>query len=139
MSTDVRPQDLAEEAVALVRRWLTEAKNYPVDPAAARLAGVLQDPHGLEFTVRFVEEVVRPADPRAPAKRLRDLGPTTPRSLAWPRSLVPLAGAPHASRPEWSFPSREKRCARWSPTSSSTPPTRDSAKRSRRSRPMTCA
>ena len=93
MSTDVRPQDLAEEAVALVRRWLTEAKNYPVDPAAARLAGVLQDPHGLEFTVRFVDEVVRPEDHRAAAKKLRELGAITPQFLGWLRSLVSLGGA----------------------------------------------
>src|SRR5699024_12083951 len=97
MSTDVRPQDLAEEAVALVRRWLTEAKNYPVDPAAARLAGVLQDPHGLEFTVRFVDEVVRPEDHRAAAKKLRELGAITPQFLGWLRSLVSLRSEEHTS------------------------------------------
>lgn len=92
MSTEVRPQDLADEAVALVRRWLAEAKRYPVDPAAARLAGVLQDPRGLEFTVRFVDEVVRPEDHRAAAKKLRELSDITPQFLGWLRSLVSLGG-----------------------------------------------
>ncbi len=38
---NVRPQQLAEEAIALVRRWLAEAAEIPADASAARLAGVL--------------------------------------------------------------------------------------------------
>ena len=37
-SSAVRPQDLADEAIALVRRWLSEAAGYPVDSSAALLA-----------------------------------------------------------------------------------------------------
>ena len=53
---------LATEAVALVRHWLTEAAKVPVDASAQQLAGVLKDPNGLEFTVGFVDGVVRPED-----------------------------------------------------------------------------
>ena len=59
---NVRPQQLADEAIALVRRWLAEAAEIPADASAARLAGVLKDPNGLDFTVGFVDGVVRPED-----------------------------------------------------------------------------
>ena len=58
----VQPGDLAEEAVTLVRRWLSEGAKVPVDAAAAQLAGVLKDPQGLDFTVGFVDGVIRPED-----------------------------------------------------------------------------
>ncbi|MFC9984902.1 hypothetical protein, partial [Microbacterium keratanolyticum] len=48
-STDL--SDLADDAVALVRQWLVESRKVPVDAAAERLAGVLRDPNGLDFTV----------------------------------------------------------------------------------------
>ena len=32
----IRPQDLAEDAVQLARRWVTEAATIPVDASAAR-------------------------------------------------------------------------------------------------------
>ncbi|MET0979108.1 MAG: hypothetical protein ABWX63_09845, partial [Paeniglutamicibacter terrestris] len=53
----VRPQDLADETIKLVRHWLTEGSKVPVDASAAQLAGVLKDPNGLDFTVGFVDGV----------------------------------------------------------------------------------
>ncbi|HRL79732.1 MAG TPA: hypothetical protein PLK46_05285, partial [Propioniciclava sp.] len=53
---------LVEEAIALVRRWLSEAESLPADPSGQRLAGVLKDAGGLDFTVGFVDGVVRPED-----------------------------------------------------------------------------
>ncbi|NLG44893.1 MAG: 1-pyrroline-5-carboxylate dehydrogenase, partial [Gordonia sp.] len=89
----VRPQDLADDAVALVQRWLAEAEQYPVDAAAARLTGVLSDPNGLEFTVGFVDGVVRPEDRKAAAKKLKSLAPLTPKFLPAPmRGAVSLGG-----------------------------------------------
>ncbi|GAB2552637.1 bifunctional proline dehydrogenase/L-glutamate gamma-semialdehyde dehydrogenase [Leucobacter ruminantium] len=95
MSTNaVRPQDLADQAVELVRRWLREAAEFPVDAAAARLAGVLRDPHGLDFTVGFVDGVVRPEDLGAAAKKLRELTPLTPKFLPAPmRGAIGIGGA----------------------------------------------
>ncbi|MFT4231954.1 MAG: proline dehydrogenase family protein [Leucobacter sp.] len=93
-STHVRPQDLAEDAIALVRRWLREAADHPADPSAERLAGVLKDPHGLDFTVGFVDGVVRPEDLSAAAKRLRELTPIAPKFLPTAmRGAIGLGGA----------------------------------------------
>lgn len=90
----VRPQDLADDAVALVQRWLREAAEIPADASAARLAGVLKDPNGLDFTVGFVDGVVRPEDLSAAAKKLHELTPLTPRFLpAAMRGAIGLGGA----------------------------------------------
>lgn len=76
--SEVAPADLADEAVALVRRWLAESRDEPVDAAATRLAGVLRDPNGLAFTVGFVDGVVRPEDLRVAAANLARLTPLVP-------------------------------------------------------------
>ena len=90
----VRPQDLAEEAIAQVRRWLDAAARIPVDPAAAQLAAVLKDPQGLEFTVGFVDGVVRPEDLSVAARKLRELAPKAPAFLPWPlRQAMQLGGS----------------------------------------------
>lgn len=86
-------ESLAEEAVTLVRRWLTQSRSYPVDAAARRLAGVLQDPHGLAFTVGFVDGVVRPEDPRVAARNLRELTDLVPAFLSWPLRAAIRIGA----------------------------------------------
>ncbi|MCI9858928.1 bifunctional proline dehydrogenase/L-glutamate gamma-semialdehyde dehydrogenase [Microbacterium proteolyticum] len=80
MSPDqlVAPAALADEAIALVRRWLAESREEPVDVSAERLAGVLRDPHGLDFTVGFVDGVVRPDDVRVAARNLAALTPLIP-------------------------------------------------------------
>lgn len=86
--------ELADDAVALVQRWLVESRDIPVDTAARRLAGVLRDENGLDFTVGFVDGVVRPEDLRVAAANLRDLAPLTPRFLPPPlRGLIRLGGA----------------------------------------------
>ncbi|MDQ1084993.1 MULTISPECIES: bifunctional proline dehydrogenase/L-glutamate gamma-semialdehyde dehydrogenase [Microbacterium] len=76
--TLVSPHDLADEAIALVQRWLVESRDEPVDVSAQRLAGVLRDPHGLDFTVGFVDGVVRPEDLRVAARNLAALTPLIP-------------------------------------------------------------
>ncbi|BCT74418.1 1-pyrroline-5-carboxylate dehydrogenase [Sinomonas cyclohexanicum] len=90
----MRPQDLAETAIAQVRTWLDAAATYPVDSSAAQLAGVLKDPNGLAFTVGFVDGVVRPEDLSVAARNLRELAPKVPAFLPWPmRQAVALGGA----------------------------------------------
>jgi RHH-type proline utilization regulon transcriptional repressor/proline dehydrogenase/delta 1-pyrroline-5-carboxylate dehydrogenase len=74
----VSPAELADEAIALVRRWLAESREEPVDVSAERLAGVLRDPRGLDFTVGFVDGVVRPDDVRVAARNLAALTPLIP-------------------------------------------------------------
>ncbi|WP_457973304.1 bifunctional proline dehydrogenase/L-glutamate gamma-semialdehyde dehydrogenase [Arthrobacter sp. D1-17] len=74
---------LAGETVALVRHWLTEAAKIPADASAEQLAGVLKDPNGLEFTVGFVDGVVRPEDLKVAARNLAELAPKVPAFLPW--------------------------------------------------------
>ncbi|WP_300264970.1 bifunctional proline dehydrogenase/L-glutamate gamma-semialdehyde dehydrogenase [Microbacterium sp.] len=86
--------ELADDAVALVQRWLIESREVPSDTAAKRLAGVLSDPHGLDFTVGFVDGVVRPEDLKVAAHSLREIVPLTPKFLPLAlRGLIRLGGA----------------------------------------------
>jgi RHH-type proline utilization regulon transcriptional repressor/proline dehydrogenase/delta 1-pyrroline-5-carboxylate dehydrogenase len=74
---------LAEDAIALVRKWLAEASTIPSDASAQQLAGVLKDSKGLDFTVGFVDGVVRPEDLSVAARNLANLGPMVPGFLPW--------------------------------------------------------
>lgn len=92
-SKDVDPKDLAEDAIALVRQWLLASRSEPVDASAERLAGVLRDPRGLDFTVGFVDGVVRPEDPRVAARNLAALTPLIPAFLPLPLKAAIRLGA----------------------------------------------
>nr|WP_256985422.1 bifunctional proline dehydrogenase/L-glutamate gamma-semialdehyde dehydrogenase [Rhodococcus sp. 06-1059B-a] len=65
-------EELADDAVALARRWVTlsadRPADRPADRAAVRLAGLLRDERGLEFAVGFIDGVVRPEDVRVAAR-----------------------------------------------------------------------
>ena len=76
-------QELAQQAIQLVRHWLTEASKIPVDVSAQRLAGVLKDPNGLDFTVGFVDGVIRPEDLSVAGRNLAKLAPKVPAFLPW--------------------------------------------------------
>ncbi len=92
-STVLEAAALAEDTIALVRHWLTEAAKVPVDASAQQLAGVLKDPNGLDFTVGFVDGVVRPEDLQVAARNLAALAPKVPAFLPWHmRSAVRLGG-----------------------------------------------
>ncbi|MFJ4254600.1 proline dehydrogenase family protein [Microbacterium sp. NPDC090003] len=84
---------IADQAVELARRWVVEAAAADVDPAAARLAGVLRDENGLPFTLGFVDGVMRPESLGAAASRLRRIAPLVPEFLPWYlRGAVKLGG-----------------------------------------------
>ena len=74
---------LATEAVTTVRRWLSESADVASDVSAERLAGVLKDPKGLDFTIGFVDRVVRPEDLKVAARNLHALGDLVPAFLPW--------------------------------------------------------
>ncbi|GIE74212.1 1-pyrroline-5-carboxylate dehydrogenase [Actinoplanes philippinensis] len=84
--------EIAEETIALVRRWLREAASIPVGGSAAQLAGVLRDPGGLAFTVGFVDGVIRPEDLRVSARNLSDLSRNIPTFLPGHLRLAVRAG-----------------------------------------------
>ncbi|WP_066907590.1 bifunctional proline dehydrogenase/L-glutamate gamma-semialdehyde dehydrogenase [Millisia brevis] len=104
-TTDDRPS--LDEVTTLVRQWLSEAAQIPSGAAARRLADVLTDPAGLDFTVGFVDRVIRPEDPRIAAESLQDLATNVPAFVPWhlrtalrtgaaasrvaPRLVVPIA------------------------------------------------
>ncbi|WP_293785776.1 proline dehydrogenase family protein, partial [uncultured Aeromicrobium sp.] len=87
------PETLADDAVALVRRWLREAESEPIDRSAAQLAGLLKDPKGLDFTVGFIDGVIRPEDPRIAARRFADLARDVPDFLSWYLKIAVKLGA----------------------------------------------
>jgi RHH-type proline utilization regulon transcriptional repressor/proline dehydrogenase/delta 1-pyrroline-5-carboxylate dehydrogenase len=81
--TAASTRELADEVVALVRRWLAEASTIQSDASAQQLAGVLKDSNGLDFTVGFVDGVVRPEDLGVAARNLALLAPRVPAFLPW--------------------------------------------------------
>ena len=92
-SPDPASASLADRAVELARRWVIEAAAADVDPAAERLAGVLQDDNGLPFTLGFVDGVMRPESLGAAASQLHRIAPIVPDFLPWYlRSAVRLGG-----------------------------------------------
>ncbi|WP_245566859.1 bifunctional proline dehydrogenase/L-glutamate gamma-semialdehyde dehydrogenase [Jonesia quinghaiensis] len=79
----VDAQTIADQATRLVREWLTTADQLTPSRAATLLAGVLSDDGGLEFTVGFVDGVIRPEDTRIAAGNLRNLARNAPTFLPW--------------------------------------------------------
>ena len=86
---------LAERSVELVRTWIDPRRRATrrTDPAAQRLANLLKDPHGLEFTIGFVDRVVRPDDARVAARNLRTLAAHPPTFLPWGQRALLKLGA----------------------------------------------
>lgn len=75
------PSVTPEAVSAQVRAWVAEAAKHPVPAQARMLADLLKDPLGLDFTVAFVDRVIRPEDPRAAAVELRRLAKNPPAFL----------------------------------------------------------
>ncbi len=91
--TPARPDALAAEAVATVHRWLAESAEVAPDRSEQRLAGVLKDPRGLDFTIGFVDRVVRPEDLRVAGRNLEKLSREIPAFLpGYMRVAIQLGG-----------------------------------------------
>ena len=73
--------ELIEASIDLARTWVSQAQELPTPKASRRLAGLLQDPNGLEFAVGFVDGVIRPEDLNVAAKNLYQLRKLTPKFL----------------------------------------------------------
>ncbi|WP_309103917.1 bifunctional proline dehydrogenase/L-glutamate gamma-semialdehyde dehydrogenase [Microbacterium sp.] len=92
-SDAVASAPLEDQAVELARRWVIEAAAAEADPAAERLAGVLQDANGLPFTLGFVDGVMRPESLGAAASQFHRIAPIVPDFLPWYlRGAVRLGG-----------------------------------------------
>jgi RHH-type proline utilization regulon transcriptional repressor/proline dehydrogenase/delta 1-pyrroline-5-carboxylate dehydrogenase len=95
------PADLADAAIATVRRWLAESADIAPDTSAQRLAGVLRDPLGLDFTLGFVDRVVRPEDLRVAGRNFETLSRAIPRFLPWYLRIAILIGGGFAPLLPW--------------------------------------
>lgn len=89
----VNHSTIADETVATVQRWLTESHEVEVGRAGEQLAGMLKDPNGLNFTLGFVDRVVRPEDLRVAARNFEKLTHIVPAFLPrYLRILILLGG-----------------------------------------------
>ncbi|GIT46242.1 MAG: hypothetical protein Ct9H300mP12_08270 [Acidimicrobiales bacterium] len=101
---ETHPGSLAEDAVAIVARWLTEA-HAAERPAEARLAdqmrSIIDDPVGVGFTMRFVDRVARHRSDALAAEQLVDLvgNGDLPGFLGWVDRLLLRVGARLAPGP----------------------------------------
>jgi len=71
MSAD--PEDLIDQAIDLVDQWLKRAEDLSTGrerAQAAQLDGVVSDPAGVRFAMRFVDRVIRPEDHAVAAEEL---------------------------------------------------------------------
>lgn len=83
----------ADRAEQTAKRWTQLSTRYPNGKAAQLLASVLEDPRGLNFTVEFVDGVIRPEDMRVAANNLHQLTKTAPTFLpAWLRIPAQVGG-----------------------------------------------
>lgn len=88
---DIDPQ-LVADVETQVKAWLDISAEKPVHASAKRLAEVLKDPKGLEFTVGFVDRVIRPEDSEVAAQALREIVADTPAFLPWYQRAALRAG-----------------------------------------------
>lgn len=75
---------LAEASIEKVTQWLRATQDSGVKPhaSAQRLSQVLSHPTGLDFTVGFVDRVIRTEDSKAAAQALSELGDLAPDTLS---------------------------------------------------------
>ena len=89
---DIMPWQLGDAAIDQVRKWLAAASKVKPDASAQQLAGVLQDPNGLDFTVGFVDRVIRPEDNATAAEALSHIADEAPQFLPWHLQTAIRAG-----------------------------------------------
>lgn len=75
--------ELADEAVATVRRWLDAAAGISTPAPETRLGELVADPDGAVFAIGFVDGVLRPHDLRVAGRNLDRLSRALPEGLHW--------------------------------------------------------
>ncbi len=104
---------IVERALDTAHRWAQASTHHPIDAAAKLLAHVLDDEDGLDYTVSFVDGVIRPEDRKVAARHLSELGDKNPDFLPWYLRTPALIGG-KASRilPDLTVPAARKVFAR---------------------------
>ncbi|HMM83383.1 MAG TPA: bifunctional proline dehydrogenase/L-glutamate gamma-semialdehyde dehydrogenase [Terrimesophilobacter sp.] len=77
------PATIGDDAVELARNWAKRGAAAGSSGSAKLLAQVLKDQNGLDFTIGFVDRVIRPEDLRVAARNLAILAKNTPSFLPW--------------------------------------------------------
>lgn len=91
--TSALPATIADDAVALAHDWAKRGAANGTTGSAALLAQVLKDQNGLDFTIGFVDRVIRPEDLSVAARNLKVLSQSTPAFLPWyMRAAVKVGG-----------------------------------------------
>ncbi|WP_209325627.1 bifunctional proline dehydrogenase/L-glutamate gamma-semialdehyde dehydrogenase [Brevibacterium renqingii] len=95
LHTDTDLDQLTVRSIDTVRKWLrvATAKTAAKNPAAERLSAVLSDDNGLDFTVGFVDRVVRTDDVHAAADALAEVGKLAPETMSFLDRAQIKAGA----------------------------------------------
>lgn len=62
--------DLIERSIRLAHEWTEASRAYPAPRSATLLSQVLEHEDGLDYTVSFVDGVIRPEDPAVAAENL---------------------------------------------------------------------
>ncbi|XCB29688.1 bifunctional proline dehydrogenase/L-glutamate gamma-semialdehyde dehydrogenase [Arcanobacterium hippocoleae] len=100
---------IIKRAVKRAKYWLEESKQYPNDRAAQLLAKTLKDPSGLDFTVEFVDGVIRPEDKSVSADKIAKLADQKPAFLpAYLRNPLKFGGKIAPMLPNTVVPAAEK-------------------------------
>lgn len=73
VKNDVDFVRITEASIAKARSWAEHSADFPEDRSGKLLSKVLADEEGLDFTVQFVDGVIRPEDPKIRARNLRKL------------------------------------------------------------------
>ncbi|MBV7363378.1 bifunctional proline dehydrogenase/L-glutamate gamma-semialdehyde dehydrogenase [Actinomycetaceae bacterium TAE3-ERU4] len=107
LTTELKEVGLA--ALETAKRWTEASTQYPTDRAAKLLSEVLKDPAGLDYTVAFVDQVVRPEDETIAARNLAALGAQNPGFIPWYLRLpARLGGAVAPLVPSVALPAARK-------------------------------
>ena len=102
--------EVGQAAVARAKKWIEASKKYPIDYASKLLSRTLKDPRGLDFTVAFVDEVVRPEDIKIAGRNLTSLVKNNKPTFLPPYLKVPAVygGALGAAIPDIAVPAARR-------------------------------
>ncbi len=73
LKPDVDFGQVAKDAISRVNTWTERSQSFPTDRPGKLLSDVLQSEGGLDFTVQFVDKVIRPEDKKTAARNLKQL------------------------------------------------------------------